>query len=89
MIDMRLPLLLALACLTATGCVAMDAAQCRSANWFDTGFRDGLAGLQRMDAIYDHQCGKYGTKTDVAAYAVGWQDGHWIYAQRAIRDSTD
>jgi len=81
--------LLALASLSLGGCATMDAAECSGANWFDLGYRDGLAGLQRMDAIYDHQCGKYGTKTDVAAYAVGWQDGHWIYAQRAIRDSTD
>ena len=81
--------LAAFTALTLGGCVTMDAAECSSASWFDLGYRDGLAGLQRMDAAYEYQCGKHGAKTDVAAYAVGWQDGHWIYAQRAIRDSTD
>jgi len=74
---MRLPLILAFTCLTLTGCVSMDATECRAANWYDLGFRDGLYGLQRMDFVYDEQCGKHGAKPDAAAYAKGWQEGVW------------
>jgi hypothetical protein len=67
----------------------MDAGECRATNWFDTGFRDGLAGMQRMDNAYEYQCSKHGAMPDTAAYATGWQDGHWEYERRAVRDSTD
>lgn len=86
---MRVPLILA-TCLTLTGCASMDAAECRSANWFDIGFRDGLAGLQwTSDVVYENQCSKYGVTLDVAEYRNGWQDGKWEYEKRAVRDSTD
>jgi len=74
---MRLPLTLAFTCLTLGGCVSMDASQCRSANWYDLGFRDGLYGMQRMDFVYTEQCGKQGVQLDTAAYAKGWQEGVW------------
>jgi hypothetical protein len=75
-------LLLAFACATLTGCVSMDAAECNSANWYDLGFRDAMYGMQRMDAVYDDQCGKHGAKADGAAYAKGWQEGKWEYDSR-------
>ena len=74
---MRRHLVLAVTCLTLTGCVSMDASECRGANWYDVGFRDGLAGLQRMDIVYDDQCSKHGAKVDTATYAKGWQEGKW------------
>ena len=74
---MRRLIAFAVTCLTLTGCVSMDAAECRAANWYELGFRDGLAGLQRMDVAYDEQCGKHGAKPDSAAYAKGWQEGVW------------
>ena len=74
---MRLPLTLAFTCLTLGGCVSMDASQCRSASWYDLGFRDGLYGMQRMDFVYTEQCGKQGVQLDTAAYAKGWQEGVW------------
>jgi hypothetical protein len=86
---MRTLLALVSVSLTLTGCVSMDAAECRAANWQELGYRDGIYGLQRMDIAYDEQCGKHGAKPDAAAYATGWQDGHWEYENRAIRDSTD
>lgn len=55
----------------------MDAEQCRTANWYDIGFRDGLFGMQRMDTAYGEQCGKHGAKLDIAAYGKGWQEGLW------------
>jgi len=86
---MRLPLALAFIGLTLGGCVGMDAAQCRGANWYELGFRDGLYGMQRMDIVYDEQCGKHGAKPDTAAYAKGWQEGLWEYDARKIHGGTD
>jgi hypothetical protein len=75
--------LVAFTCLTLGGCVTMDASECRSANWQEIGFRDGMYGLQRMDMVYDDRCEKHGAKLDTAAYVTGWQDGHWDYEKRA------
>ena len=72
-----------------TGCVSMDAAECSGANWYDLGFRDGLAGLQRMDVVYDEQCGKHGAKPDAAAYAKGWQEGAWENDSRRKHGGND
>jgi len=76
--------------LTLTGCVSMDAAECRGANWQEIGYRDGLAGMQwTTDAVYEGQCARHGITLDAVAYKTGWQDGKWEYEKRAIRDSTD
>ena len=80
---------MALVTLTLTGCVSMGAAECGSANWYDLGFRDGLYGLQRMDIVYDEQCGKHGSKPDAAAYAKGWQEGKWEYDSRKRMGGSD
>jgi hypothetical protein len=74
--------LLAFTCLTLGACTTMDAAECRSANWYDVGFRDGLYGMQRMDVAYDEQCSKQGAKPDQVAYAKGWQEGLWEFDAR-------
>jgi len=74
---MRLLLAIAVVSLTSAGCTTMDAGQCRGANWYEVGFRDGLAGMQRMDTAYDDQCGRHGARLDVVAYAKGWQEGLW------------
>jgi hypothetical protein len=81
--------LLAFACLTLGGCVTMDASECRSANWYDIGFRDGLYGMQRTDFVYTEQCGKHGVQPDAAAYTKGWQEGVWEYDKRKIHGGTD
>ena len=75
-------LLLAFTSLTLAACATMDAEQCRSANWYDIGFRDGLFGIQRMDVAYDEQCSKQGATLDTVAYAKGWQEGLWESEQR-------
>jgi hypothetical protein len=85
---MKRLLAIAVTYLTLGGCVSMDANECRAANWYDLGFRDGLFGLQRMDVAYDEQCGKHGTKPDVVAYAKGWQEGAWEFNARKS-DSND
>jgi len=81
--------LLAFTCLTLGACVTMDASECRSASWYDIGFRDGLAGMQRMDIAYDEQCGKQGAKPDDVAYAKGWQEGVWELDSRRKHSGTD
>ena len=74
--------LVAFTCLTLGGCAVMNASECRDANWFDVGFRDGDSGQQRWDVLYDHECGKHGVVVDAKAYATGWQDGRWAFEQR-------
>ena len=86
---MRLALILAVTCLTLGGCVSMDANECRAANWYELGYRDGLYGLQRMDNVYDDQCGKHGARPDIATYAKGWQEGKWEYDSRKQHGGVD
>jgi hypothetical protein len=62
---MKIPSALAFASLTLAGCAAMDSNQCRSADWYQVGYRDGLFGIQRMAA------------PDRVVYARGWQEGVW------------
>jgi Protein of unknown function (DUF2799) len=78
---MKLPLL-AFTCLTLAACAAMDAEQCRGANWYDIGFRDGVYGLQRTDFVYGSQCSAHGVTVDQAAYGKGWQEGNWEFHKR-------
>lgn len=79
---MRVSLVVACTSLTLAGCAGMDAAECRGANWYELGFRDGLFGMQRMDEVYASQCGRQGVDPDRAAYAKGWQEGVWEFDQR-------
>jgi hypothetical protein len=79
---MRLSILLAFASLTLAGCAGMDAAECRGADWHEVGYRDGLIGLQKMDFVYDQQCGRHGAKLDQVAYVKGWQEGVWEFDAR-------
>ena len=74
--------LLAFTCLTLGACTTMDAAECRSASWYDVGFRDGLFGMQRTDIVYGSQCAAHGVTVDQAAYGKGWQEGNWEFHSR-------
>ncbi|HXU42393.1 MAG TPA: DUF2799 domain-containing protein [Burkholderiales bacterium] len=86
---MRSLLAIAFVSLATAACASMDATECRGANWYEIGFRDGLFGMQRMDFVYTEQCGKHGVKLDAAAYAKGWQEGVWEYDKRKIHGGTD
>jgi hypothetical protein len=59
--------------LLLAGCAAMDAAACRSADWYDLGFRDAIFGMQPQDGVYSAQC----EKVDVARYLQGWREGKY------------
>jgi hypothetical protein len=79
---MKLTIFVAFASLTLAGCAGMDAAECRAADWHGIGFRDGLTGMQKMDFVYDHQCGRHGARLDQVAYVKGWQEGLWEFDRR-------
>jgi len=59
------------------GCAAPDASTCRSADWYDLGFRDAIFGLQRQEDQYADQCARHGVKMDVARYVQGWREGKY------------
>lgn len=65
-----------------TGCAALDANECRSANWYDLGFRDAIFGMQRQDDVYAGQCGRQGVQLDLARYGQGWQEGKYEFDRR-------
>ena len=79
---MKAFLRVAFASLTLVGCAGMDAGECRGADWYDLGFRDGIYGLQRLDEVYAAQCGRHGTEPDRARYVQGWREGNWEFERR-------
>ena len=70
-------LAVAVTSLSLAGCAGMDAGECRNANWYDLGFRDGILGIQRQDEVYATQCGRHGADPDRARYVQGWREGVW------------
>jgi hypothetical protein len=77
---MRIVLLLAACGLAA--CASMDPAECRSANWYDLGFRDAIFGLQKQDHVYAALCSRYNVALDTQRYAEGWRHGNYEQQQR-------
>jgi len=65
------------------GCAGLSESQCRDADWYKLGRRDGeIYGSRAMIDQYRHQCAAYGVRPDEAAYALGWDDGNMDYRQR-------
>jgi len=80
---LRLPTSAALLLAAAlAGCANMSDAECRDANWYALGFRDGILHLQPQDTVYSHLCEKQGAKVDVALYSRGWTEGKYEADQR-------
>lgn len=79
---MSLRLLIAASALAVSACATLDANDCRSADWYDLGFRDAIFGLQPQDVVYAQGCEPHGAKVDVARYALGWREGKWEADQR-------
>jgi hypothetical protein len=67
------------------GCAGLEAEDCRRADWYDLGFRDGLYRLQRQDNAYQAQCARHGVTVDGARYRQGWQEGIWEADQRGTQ----
>ena len=82
------PLVL-LTVLTLAGCAGMDAAECRAANWYDLGFRDGLFGIQPQHDLYQPQCARHGAQIERAKYSEGWRHGNWEFQARKAQGGSD
>lgn len=75
--------LLPLICLVA-GCATMSPEECRFANWYDVGLRDGLAG--RSLSLYNarvEDCTEAAVRVDGDTYLRGRDDGLQTYCQPA------
>jgi hypothetical protein len=69
--------------LLLAGCAGLSEADCRSANWYDVGKRDGETyGSRAMIDQYTQRCAAFGVKPDEARYMLGWDDGNMEYRQR-------
>lgn len=73
---------LLLLCIPLAACAGLDPSQCRSADWYEVGFRDAIFGLQRQEEVYAVQCEAH-AKVDRARYAQGWREGRWEADNRA------
>ena len=60
----------------------MDLAECRSANWYDLGFRDAIFGLQPQDNTYSALCSRHNVALDTQRYSEGWRHGYYEQQQR-------
>lgn len=63
-------------CLLLAGCVAMTESDCRSADWYQLGYRDADPfGLQPQFYRYEHECRAW-VQAPEADYMRGWVDGY-------------
>ncbi len=70
-----------LALITAlAGCAGMSDTDCRGANWYDVGYRDGQFRLQSQASVYTQRCAANGVQIDEARYAEGLQHGRYDFA---------
>jgi hypothetical protein len=62
------------------GCATMSKDECLSGNWYDSGYRDGVAGYAAT-RFADHQkaCAEYGVSPEPNAYFQGRDAGLQIY----------
>jgi hypothetical protein len=65
-------------CLLLAGCSALEVSEpdCRSADWYQRGARDGYGGHPMQDLRLARQCERYGIAVARAEYAKGWAVGH-------------
>ena len=71
------------AMLLLSGCAGMTQTECRSANWYERGYRDGdLYGLRPQIDQYAHQCGAFGITPVEKEYIAGWTDGYREFIHR-------
>lgn len=73
-----------LAVLLLCGCAGTGEAECRSANWYDVGYRDARYKLQSQEGVYSHQCERYGVKVDRGRYAQGLREGRYDFPDRMM-----
>ena len=73
----------ALACALFAGCMHMSESECRSADWYQVGYRDGdNFGLRPQVDQYAYLCQAYGVQAPEPTYMAGWVDGHREFEHR-------
>jgi hypothetical protein len=55
----------------------MGEAECRSADWYELGFRDALLAVRPQEAVYAEACAKHAVRVDAERYAQGWREGKY------------
>jgi hypothetical protein len=84
--------LLAFASLALGGCTPMTPAECKTANWYDIGLRDGIAG-QPVSELDDRtrSCAEAGVQANATAYLRGRNQGLLSYCRmdNAVRLGLD
>ena len=64
------------AVLLIAGCMTMDETQCRGADWYQLGYRDGdIYGLRPQIDQYAYLCKAHGVEASEQRYMLGWVDG--------------
>lgn len=67
------------------GCTTMSAQECRDADWYRLGYRDGdVYGLRPQIDLYASQCRAAGVEAQQNAYMTGWVDGYREWAARVM-----
>jgi hypothetical protein len=70
------------ACLVA-GCAQLTDAECRSADWYQLGYRDAdIYGLRPQIDQYAYQCREHGVQPAEPTYMAGWVDGYREWNKR-------
>lgn len=73
--------LLALALLLG-GCAVMSENECRTADWYQVGYRDADPyGLRPAIHVYEHQC-KAWVQASETDYLRGWVDGYREFSKK-------
>lgn len=64
------------ACVLFGGCAVMGESECRSADWYQLGYRDADPyGLRPKIDLYAHQCRAW-VQASESEYMRGWVDGY-------------
>ena len=78
---MKIVLILPVFTVLLSGCAAMSVEQCKTANWFNVGEKDGSAGQEsRLDRYYS-SCQKASVVPNQSLYEKGYQQGLGYYCR--------
>jgi Protein of unknown function (DUF2799) len=77
-----LTFLLAASLAGCAGFTQMSENQCRGANWYEVGERDGLSGGPARVDTYAYQCDKHSVQVARERYMEGWYEGNGLYVHR-------
>jgi hypothetical protein len=73
------------ACAALAGCAGMTQEECRVADWYQLGYRDGdIYGMRPRIDQYAHECKVADTSGPEKQYLAGWTDGYREYTKRVM-----